>query len=458
MTQTGLEDPMIVADRIRMEAPELFARMQTANMIVTDWDHTQSDAGAALYEFELIDEETKHVIGMMREARVNPDNYTPEEIANIDYLIENALDGAVVSVITGKGANILPTSTFLANRLVARAQERGLEAYDDGRFVSSTDTPVIFTFSNGNGGQTFDIAAPTPGEFDPCAPEANLVDRKPIPDSFWQSIADPKIDGLLRDTSAQSRINTLARVTPQFVKDSELIGKAHTALEDGIDAGETVSTNDSIWLTGDYLCLDPSRVKANLVFDVDKVMASDSLQARWQEATGIELDTSDADTCYESLVDAFGMLADANGWEIYYTKANAHGVMYIDITHPDVEKGKTMTDVIQPYAANLYEKYGAEAPDWTPVMLGDAPLGNDQTMLEQPGGIAVVTYDQGEDRHNDPVYIARLLGGALGWPDYPEDGMTAEQKKAEKQRYIKRTLQVFRTMAHIRNAEKHALT
>ena len=360
-----------------------FDRAKASNKIFfPDMDHTVYDRGIILDD----------------EKRLDISKYSAIEKQNIDLLLIHALIGNPIAIETGKEANIWPMATYMRNRLDKLAKVFGMteekrqnNTFTDGRLRSFDGSkPVIFTFSTGNGGLTYELTAPDPTKA--------LIVYKPIPVDSWEAIqrdedllrasADPvrirQLTGLEPDGSAITHPDhlydakgrkipreidlgdgdalTTFRMTPRvkyeakddpYTKQQWAVrtDQTHHIDTSHIDTRDRLRREVAPELTPgemehrmlvqrsvkDIIAVSPLSVKGNIVFLLAKIVNDPVLNEAWFERTGVRIEGETEVEQRASLFEACQVLAQS--WEdVSIAQAYAGRTFYLDIAAKGVDK------------------------------------------------------------------------------------------------------------------------
>lgn len=363
----------------------------------------------------------------LKSAEMDPSKFTDEERENLDMLIALALKGIPVTIITGKEVMIYPTIRYmhertqefvqLAKELAAHDSKLGIhipelpvvtESGVEHRFGTVHDAkPAVLLLGTGNGGQLFDVFA-----------DYELVSYRPIPTDFYTKFtANPAIDMLLRESTADKRRRQLGIIFEQYRKTPSEITQFHQYIQDHPE--DTLAQKV---LIGDYMNLAPSGAKINWVLDKNKILADDSvgiaLRAQWKELTGVDI--VNGPTLFQAARQLFVQLygtEDESQWSVEITPAFANGDTFVDITARGVNKGDTMP-IIDTYIQSLYARYGYHVNKFTSLTNGDKPDGNDEKMLVGVEGAVTVSVETNPIRRPQvngfPVYLDTVYASGPG--------------------------------------------
>lgn len=435
-------------------------------IIATDMDHTVYDRGIILNP----------------EKQLDISAYSPVERQNIDLLLIHALMGNPICVETGKDANIWPMATYMNTRLKDLGKLFGLTEknrtdnyFKDGRLRSLDRTkPVFFAFSTGNGGLTFELTAPVGTEA--------LIVYKPIPLDSWETMQ--KDEELLRASTDHRRIRQLTGKEA----DGSPISDAHRGDARRIDLGngDGIETfrmaprvpynpnadpyNEQRWhirtdqrhyidtshisakerlrrevapdlsaeeldhriklqaSMRDFLAFTSWSTKANLVFDLERIVKDSVLNEAWFQRTGVRIDGETQQEQRASLIEACSVLARSWG-EVTIAQAYAGGTFYLDVTAPRVNK-QMNARWVKKYVQAVYAMEQLEEKNlpitvetinghinatqnklWS-IKVGDGGrLSNDDPMLRSGGG-AIVTDPEENYGENEPkpLRLSRVFG------------------------------------------------
>lgn len=435
-----------------------FERAQTFRKIMLpDMDHTMYDRGIILDD----------------EKRLDISAYSRIERQNIDLLLIHALIGNPVAVETGKEANIWPMATYMRRRLDELTKVFGMtedkrrnNTFKDGRLRSLDGIkPVIFTFSTGNGGLTFELTAPDPMDA--------IIVYKPILLDSWEAMQ--KDENLLRASTDHTRIRQLTGKEPDgspITNPEHLFDKKGQKIPRTIDLGnrDTLETfrmtprikyepdqdpyNNEPWAVRtdqthrvdishidarerlkrevapeltpeeadhrarlensmkDIIAVSPWHVKANIVFKLSEIVNNPQLNQAWFERTGVRIAGETEQEQRASLFEACKVMAQSWG-DVSIAQAYAGGTFYLDVAAKDVDK-RANARWVKKWVQALSAIEQLEQQDL--LVTSDAVT----KIIEDPENKlwSIKIGDGGKDSNDDKML--RSGGGALV-QDYPEE-------------------------------------
>ncbi len=369
---------------VYLELVEIFKKLNAAYF---DYDGTLALSGIPHATYELNQGET---VIIRNESKLDPTQYKPVELDNLQGLVDLALDGIPPSIITARDNSVWNLAQPLREEFEARAEAMGYERAEDGRIMTPDGKPAIFIIANGNGMQFTDILSPDP--------EMMYIDD--APPYFTKEFKDRLLQNydILQACTPESRFTGAEEVCPQNV-------------------GGPL----------DFGLISPSGLRVNLGLDWQMISNNKALRNEWKNRTGIKI------TDRQSLLKAVGVLFE--GTDIYYT-GSASGIA-IDITSAKVNK-QTGTERIKKYIIETYGKYGIEVneEEWEEIYVGDSPDANDGPMVRRRGGVSLV----------EPEILTEK-----DWPFFYDADLSGERIE-EKWKKIFRTNHLLKTMKSFRSS------
>jgi hypothetical protein len=391
--------------------PEIpFNQPQRPTVIVTDFDHVVSSQRPP-----------------MRDGMLDVNGYRPETQEILTHLCEEALNGTVVHISTGKGVNSIPIGAFFYRNTMDLAvsqgkadkevAEGGLITYrirDEwkdpatGRLLANDKIrPVMCIFSMKNGGWWTDL----------LDPKAHTVEH-PLPLDMWEKLAQPAVAQLIQDSTTDARRVELAGVTPEYKKSDDYQPIAQQPVDESLYDTTTKYGMRALITAyqqriGHVGCVTPEKI--NFIFDMQKIIHSKNLLARWGKIAQQRILTQEEQALPENQQEEFAskrllraMDTLLPGVEIF--RAYAHGTNYFDIAAAD--KGTNILEVKE-HVGQVYQSMGLPLPNYQfAIGFGDGhPVGsNDAALYEQitkQGGVALTTKHHPE--HSVPLYIHNTL-------------------------------------------------
>ncbi|MEP7103833.1 MAG: hypothetical protein ABI721_03950 [Candidatus Dojkabacteria bacterium] len=311
-----------------------------------DYDHTVSEHGVT-YDGDFRFDETQ---------QSDLDN------ENIQLLIEDALNGEAISIITARDKSAFVLGEHIRKKILERAGEL---SYDTAGRLLCRDgrTPLIFVMSNCNGANSWDL----------FSTEAEFINSTLLPISFWENVSDTDVSDLLRATTAKETREELVTLTPQWIGGDKFF--------------EPTNIAEAQYKIGDFALISAMGTRVNFGLDFNLILENKALQDEWLEVTGVlVIDRM-------TLLQAFRILTQT--WGIYF--AGSASRPNIDIVDVSVNK-RACRDLVNDYIISVYDRYGINTDGIESIQIGDTPqtttfIGNDAPMLNIRGGISVGNTD-----------------------------------------------------------------
>jgi hypothetical protein len=363
--------------------PDLWVALHYPNQFWTyDWDKTVTT-----------NKILRDTFGKFDPSRYYKDGDTMT-LNNLDLLVVKALAGHGQHICSGKDYNLWSLLPYIRERTEYIGNKLHMvNRLPDGRLRTDIhpERGVFFAVSSGNGGASID------------AIRGRLLVLKPIPISAWELMAEAA--PFLRRSTTKERLEQIGRrITSHTIYDREVDpfvteGHAHvTRVEHIVDTSpltdETRYREIAPMFTGpeqehmsrlqsavqDFAMFIPElSTKVNFVLDIEGIIndrTPGGLHDLWREKTGVDVQD------FDSFLHAFRTLTE--NWGVTLTFSEAHGIVFVDITAPEVTKGLSARLMKKAYQHDITEQSNAPHPKILSFSMADnnhPEWGNDRYIV-----------------------------------------------------------------------------